>query len=108
MNSTFPNIASVRGLEKQLGDLEMHPVDAEARGVRDGDPVRAFNARGEIVLKARVDGSVRPGVVAARLDWARLSPGGKNINVLTSEKLADMGNAATFYSVCIEVELFRA
>jgi molybdopterin guanine dinucleotide-containing S/N-oxide reductase-like protein len=108
MNSTFANIASVRGMEKQLGDLEMHPVDAEARGVRDGDPVRAFNARGEIVLKARVDGSVRPGVVAARLDWARLSPGGKNINVLTSEKLADMGNAATFYSVCIEVELFRA
>jgi hypothetical protein len=51
---------------------------------------------------------VRPGVVAARLDWARFSPGGRNINVLTSEKLTDMGNAATFYSVCVEVELFRA
>ena len=113
MNTTFANVASVRAMEKQLGDLEMHPVDAEARGVRDGDSVRAFNARGEIVLKARVDsrqseGAVRPGVVAARLDWARFGPGGKNINVLTSEKLADMGNAATFYSVCIEVELFRA
>jgi len=47
-------------------------------------------------------------VVAARLDWARFSPGGGNINALTSEKLTDMGNAATFYSVCVEVELFRA
>jgi hypothetical protein len=47
-------------------------------------------------------------VVAARLDWARFGPGGRNINVLTSEKLTDMGNAATFYSVCVEVELFRA
>jgi hypothetical protein len=28
--------------------------------------------------------------------------------VLTSEKLTDMGNAATFYSVCVEVEPFQA
>lgn len=96
-----------------MGDLEMHPADATARGVRDGDRIRAFNPRGEIVLRARVDdsrvdGFVPPGVVAARLDWARFSPGGANINVLTSEKLTDMGNAATFYSVSVEVELFRA
>jgi len=93
-------------MEPGIGDLEMHPTDAQARGVRDGDRIRAFNARDEIVLKARVDGSVPPGVVAARLDWARLSPGSGNINVLTSEKLTDMGNAATFYSVCVEVEFF--
>ena len=65
-------------------------------------------ARGEIVLQATVDGSVSPGVVAARLDWARFGAGARNINVLTSEKLTDMGNAATFYSVCVEVEPFQA
>jgi anaerobic selenocysteine-containing dehydrogenase len=108
LNSSFANLPSVRKMEPGMGDLEMHPGDAEARHVRDGDRVRAFNTRGEIVLRARVDGSVPAGVVAARLDWARLSPGGGNINVLTSEKLTDMGNAATFYSVCVEVELFRA
>ena len=95
-------------MEPWLGMLEMHPADAQARGVRDGDRVRAFNARGEIVLQAKVDGAVSPGVVAARLDWARFGAGARNINVLTSEKLTDMGNAATFYSVCVEVELFRA
>ena len=108
LNSSFANVPSVRAMEPWIGDLEMHPTDAQARGVHDGDRVRAFNSRGEIVLKARVDGSVSPGVVAARLDWARFSPGGRNINVLTSEKLTDMGNAATFYSVCVEVEPFRA
>jgi len=108
LNTSFANLPSVRALEPWIGDLEMHPTDAKARGVRDGDRIRAFNLRGEIVLKARVDGSVRPGVVAARLDWARFSPGGGNINALTSEKLTDLGNAATFYSVCVEVELFRA
>ena len=59
-------------------------------------------------LQAVVDGTVPAGAMAAHLDWARFGPGGRNINVLTSEKLADMGNAATFYSVCVEVELFRA
>ena len=107
LNSSFANLPSVREMEPWIGDLEMHPTDAEARGVRDGDRIRAFNSRGEIVLRARVDGAVPPGVVAARLDWARFSPGGVNINVLTSEKLTDMGNAATFYSVSVEVELFR-
>ncbi|MGA2335114.1 MAG: molybdopterin-dependent oxidoreductase [Terriglobales bacterium] len=108
LNSSFANLPSVREMEPWIGDLEMHPTDAEARGVRHGDRIRVFNSRGEIVLRARVDGAVPPGVVAARLDWARFSPGGGNINVLTSEKLTDMGNAATFYSVSVEVELFRA
>jgi anaerobic selenocysteine-containing dehydrogenase len=108
LNSSFANVPSVREMEPGMAELEMHPTDAEARGVRNGDQVRAFNLRGEIVLRARVNGSVPPGVVAARLDWARFGPGGRNINVLTSEKLTDMGNAATFYSVCVEVEPFRA
>jgi molybdopterin guanine dinucleotide-containing S/N-oxide reductase-like protein len=113
LNSSFANLPSVREMEPWIGDLEMHPSDAEARGVREGDRIRVFNPRGEIVLQARIvdsqgNGSVRAGVVAARLDWARFSPGGGNINVLTSEKLTDMGNAATFYSVSVEVELFRA
>jgi anaerobic selenocysteine-containing dehydrogenase len=108
LNSSFANVPSVRELEPALGQLEMHADDAKPRGIRDGDRVRAFNARGEIALEARVNGSVSAGVVAARLDWARFSPGSRNINVLTSEKLTDMGNAATFYSVCVEVELFRA
>ncbi|MGC2247790.1 MAG: molybdopterin-dependent oxidoreductase, partial [Terriglobales bacterium] len=108
LNSTFANQPSVRKMEPWIGMLEIHPADATARGIRDGDQVRAFNARGEIVLKARVDGAVSAGVVAARLDWARFGVGLRNINVLTSEKLTDMGNAATFYSVCVEVEPFQA
>ncbi len=108
LNTTFANLPTVRKMEPLIGMLEMHATDAEARGIRDGDRVRAFNQRGEIALQAKVNGSVPPGVVAARLDWARFGPGERNINVLTSEKLTDMGNAATFYSVCVEVELFRA
>ena len=106
LNSTFTNLPVLQAMEAQ-GLLEMHTEDAGTRGIRDGDLVRVFNGRGDIQLKARVNGSVSRGVVAAKLNWAKLTPGGRNINVLTSEKLSDMGNSATFYSVLVEVELFR-
>jgi molybdopterin guanine dinucleotide-containing S/N-oxide reductase-like protein len=106
LNSTFTNLPVLQALEER-GLLEMHPADANARGIHDGDAVRVFNTRGEIELTAKVNGSVSPGVVAAKLNWAKLTPGGMNINVLTSEKLSDMGNSATFYSVLVEVGLLR-
>jgi anaerobic selenocysteine-containing dehydrogenase len=104
LNSTFSNLPSVQKLE-ETGLLEIHTADARLRGIRDGDSVRVFNARGELLLRAQVNGAVQPGVVAATLNWAKLSAGGRNINALTSEKLTDMGNSATFYSVLVEVEL---
>ncbi len=103
LNSTFSNLPSHQPLEAP-DCLEMHDDDARARGIHEGDRVRVFNHRGEIFLQARVDGTVQPGVVSARLHWAKLTPGFRNINVLTSEKLTDMGNSATFYSVLVEVE----
>jgi anaerobic selenocysteine-containing dehydrogenase len=106
LNSTFTNLPSVQEMEER-DLLEISAADAQARNITDGDAVRVFNQRGEIRLTARVVGRVQPGVVAARLNWAKLTPGGRNINVLTSEKLSDMGNAATFYSVLVEVEPFR-
>jgi len=106
LNSSFSNVPSVHQME-EVGWLEMNAADARARGIAEGDRVRAFNSRGEILLKAKVNGTVQPGVVSARLFWAKLSSGGKNINVLTSQKLTDLGNSATFYSVLVEVELFR-
>jgi anaerobic selenocysteine-containing dehydrogenase len=103
LNSTFSNLPSVQQMEDP-DLLEINSADARARGIVDGSTVKVYNHRGEIFLKARVDGAVQPGVVSARLNWAKLSPGLRNINVLTSEKLSDLGNSATFYSVLVEVE----
>jgi len=106
LNSTFANLEGVQKLEEE-GLLEMNAKDARSRGIANGDTVRVFNRRGDMLLKAKVDGAVQPGVVSAHLFWAKLNSQNRNVNVLTSEKLTDMGNSATFYSVLIEVELFR-
>jgi len=109
MNSTFANIPRHQKMEaRSAGMLEMHPVDASARGLATGDAVEVFNARGSIQLHARVGGLVPQGVVAARLDWNKLSgngngQGGPNVNALTSETLTDIGGGATFYSTLVEV-----
>jgi anaerobic selenocysteine-containing dehydrogenase len=103
LNSTFVNLPGIQKMERQ-NELEISRADAESRGIRDGDRVRVFNERGEIVLTARVDGAVAAGVVGAKLGWAKLSEGGVNINVLTSARLADLGGGATFYATLVEVE----
>ena len=108
MNSTFANQPGHERMEAALaGVLEMHAEDADARGVRHGDEVELYNARGRMVLRVLVSAKVGRGVVASRLDWAKLgadrSGGGANVNALTSERLTDLGGGATFYSTLVQV-----
>lgn len=103
LNSSFCNIEAVQKME-QRDLLEISAADAAPRNIGEGDWVRVFNDRGEVLLRAHVNGAVQPGVVAARLNWARLSPDGKSINALTSEILTDIGAGPTFYSCLVEVE----
>jgi anaerobic selenocysteine-containing dehydrogenase len=102
MNSTFGHRDAV---DKQTSVLHLSKVDAEARGIQTGDLVRAFNDRGSLLLTAEVDGVVGRGVVRApAVRWARRAPDGRSANVLTSEKLTDIGGGPTFYSCLVEVE----
>jgi anaerobic selenocysteine-containing dehydrogenase len=104
MNSTFANIAVHQKMESRTeGVLEMHATDAAARAIVTGDAVEVFNARGRLALNAVVNAQVAAGVVAARLDWNKLSAGGGNVNALTSETLTDIGGGPTFYSTLVEV-----
>jgi biotin/methionine sulfoxide reductase len=43
--------------------VRIHPADAAARGIRDGDIVRLFNHRGACLAGAILSDAVRPGVV---------------------------------------------
>jgi anaerobic selenocysteine-containing dehydrogenase len=104
MNSTFANIPLHQRMESRTaGILEMHATDAAAREIVTGDAVEVFNGRGSITLRALVNAQVATGVVAARLDWNKLSANGANVNALTSETLTDIGGGATFYSTLVEV-----
>ena len=104
LNTTFVNVKSLRDTEGEPY-LEIHPEDAGARSVADGDMVRIFNDRGSMVAKAHVTPNARQGlVVALSIWWKKLATDGKNANELTSQRLTDMGRAPTFYDVLVQVE----
>ena len=104
LNSTFANLARFREFEREP-HLDMHPQDAAARGIRDGDRVRVFNDRGEYLLRARVNGKPRAGVVVApSVWWKKHSPDRRNANNVTSQRVADLGGGSTFYDCRVEVE----
>ncbi len=94
MNSTFGNATSA---QHETSTLFLHDEDARTRGIGNGDLVRVFNDRGSCTLVAAVDGVVRPGVVLApSVRWNKLAPDHRNINVLTSDRLTDIGGGPTF------------
>jgi anaerobic selenocysteine-containing dehydrogenase len=104
LNSSFVNIESLRAAEREP-HLDIHPVDAEARGVADGALVRIFNDRGSMQARARVTDRAREGVVVGlSIWWKKLSPDGCNANQVTSQALTDLGGSATFYDCLVEVE----
>lgn len=102
MNSTFGNQAAA---QRQTSILFLHADDARSRRIENGDRVRVFNARGSCTFLAEVNGVVRPGVVwAPSTRWNKLAPDRRNVNVLTSDRLTDIGGGPTFYSCLVDVE----
>ncbi|HVW86753.1 MAG TPA: molybdopterin dinucleotide binding domain-containing protein, partial [Bryobacteraceae bacterium] len=101
MNSTFGNRADT---DAKTGTLTLHPEDAATRHIETGDAVRVFNDRGECLLVAKVAPTVAAGVVSApSVRWPKLAPGGNSVNMLTSQRLTDMGAGPTFYSCLVQV-----
>jgi anaerobic selenocysteine-containing dehydrogenase len=78
--------------------VEIHPTDAQARGIAAGDLVILVNGRGECRLRAVITDGVRPGVVVSpKGRWGKLS-GGTNVNWLTTDTLADLAGQSSYHS----------
>ncbi|WP_277186943.1 molybdopterin-dependent oxidoreductase [Caballeronia sp. BR00000012568055] len=104
LNSSFVNVESLRSTEGQP-HLDIHPNDAQPRGIEEGMLVRIFNDRGSMQARARVTERAREGcVVGLSIWWKKLSPDGRNANQVTSQALTDLGGSATFYDCLVEVE----
>jgi anaerobic selenocysteine-containing dehydrogenase len=105
LNSSYGHLPVMRRQEHEARTLEMHPQDAAARGLQDGEEVRVFNARGAFVLPLKVSRNVPPGTVATFWGWwDKLSGGKGNVNNVTSAALTDLGGGGTFYDCRVEVE----
>jgi anaerobic selenocysteine-containing dehydrogenase len=103
LNSSFVNVTSLQASEGEPL-LEIHPTDAAARGIADGDTVRVFNDRGSYHCRARISDRARAGVVnGLGVWWRKLGLKGTNVNQLTSQHLTDLGRGPTFYDCLVQV-----
>ena len=79
-------------------------ADASKRGIADGDAVRVESPRGSARFTARITDATQPGVaVIEGIWWHRFHPGGRGVNVLTDDRVADMGGGPAFHSNLVEV-----
>jgi anaerobic selenocysteine-containing dehydrogenase len=104
--------ASERTVSSTLAELPrpevrllMHPDDAAARGVNEGDAVRVFNDLGEVRCNAAVGTWIRSGTVSLPKGlWRKHTANGYTANVLAPDTLSDLGGGACFNDARVQVE----
>ncbi|MBW2241073.1 MAG: molybdopterin-dependent oxidoreductase [Deltaproteobacteria bacterium] len=75
-NSWYQNLEKLKRPGRLENPLHIHSLDAEARGLTDGDRVLCRNTWGEIEAPIHIDDTLRPGVVAMTHGWGnRATPG---------------------------------
>ena len=108
---TLISPASERTISSTLGELgrpdvrlSMHPEDAEARGLAEGDLVRIFNELGEVHCPVRVVAAVRPGTVSLPKGlWRRSTRNNMTATALVPDTLTDLGGGACFNDARVQV-----
>ncbi|PYM19322.1 MAG: molybdopterin oxidoreductase [Candidatus Rokuibacteriota bacterium] len=104
LNSSFSQSQLLRRRQGRPTVL-IAPADAANRGIQDGDAVRVWNDRGSARFHARVSDLTRAGLVVIEgIWWHRFHEGGAGVNVLTDDRVADMGGGPAFHSNLVDVE----
>jgi len=95
LNSTFTETPGSIAREKRP-EVLIHPDDATAAGITDGDEVVLGNQRGEVLVRARLYEGMCRGVLIAESIWPNdAHPDGRGINTLTgADPVAPYGGAA--------------
>jgi anaerobic selenocysteine-containing dehydrogenase len=99
-------ISSTLGeLVTKPAEVVLHPDDARARGIEDDDPVRVFNALGEVHCVSSVSPIVPPGTISLTKGlWSRHTANGSTSNALSPDTLTDIGAGACFNDARVQIE----
>jgi anaerobic selenocysteine-containing dehydrogenase len=101
IHSQFGNLETIRRMAPEPF-VGMHPQDAAARNLEEGDRARIFNDRGSLTLPVRFDWGAKPGCVWVTNGWW-MQEGGA-VNVLSEGRETDMGHGAAFHDNLVEIE----
>ena len=106
VHSTYHNIPELR--EAVMDGVWMNPIDAKARGIKNGDQVRIWNDRGETRVLAKVTPRIIPGVMALG-EGAWYKPDRKGVdrggcfNVLTNQRPTPLSKGNPQHTNLVEI-----
>jgi formate dehydrogenase major subunit len=80
--------------------LEIHPYDAESRGIKDGDQVSVASRKGATALVAKITDRVSPGVVYTTFHHPE-----SNANLITTENSDWATNCPEYKVTAVQVTL---
>lgn len=103
LNSSFVNQSRHRRAQGEP-TIDMHPLDAAQKGVRQGGSARVWNGQGELKVLVNVTESVRPGILAlAGKWWGAKEHGGAVANLLSPSRWSPEGQPA-YNETFVDVE----
>lgn len=106
-HSTYGNVDVLDAASRQM--VWINPLDAGPRGIRNGDTVRVFNARGETRVMAKVTPRIMPGI-AAMGEGAWYRPDGKGVdhngsfNVLTTQRPSPLAKGDPMHTNLVDIQ----
>jgi anaerobic selenocysteine-containing dehydrogenase len=82
----------------------IHPDDAGARGIAEGEMVRVFNDRGSFVGPATYEPDLMPGLVMANVGHWQGGGSQTTVNAITADRHCGLGNAGVYGDNLVEVQ----
>jgi ferredoxin-nitrate reductase len=88
--------------------IELHPQDAAALNVREGDLVTVQSRRGDVRVAARLSAGIRPGVVFLPMHWGKMLGSDLNrVNNVTSGTLDPISKEPDFKFCAVQVAKYQ-
>lgn len=108
-HSSYGNVDVLQAACRQ--EVWINPLDAEKRGIKNGDMVRVFNQRGEVRLPAKVTTRIMPGVSAmgqgawhdANMTGDRIDHGAC-MNTLTTHRPSPLAKGNPQHTNLVDIE----
>lgn len=83
---------------------KLHPDTAEAHGIAEGDYMRIYNDRGEVVVKAHLSDGVRPGILLCSRGWEDADFVKGHLQDVLSDEVSNLCVTQAFFDTTAAIE----
>jgi molybdopterin-containing oxidoreductase family molybdopterin binding subunit len=103
VHSSWSHVPLLREIDTEP-IVKINPMDASVKDIHDGDSVRVFNDRGEVVIKAIISSAMRPGSINIPKGWHYDQFISGHYNNVTSTATDNLCVNTPFFDALVQIE----